>query len=44
MVEPANPKDKPDAAGSGGDPGVSQTDIDALLGAAEGAAAPLGEP
>lgn len=44
MVEPANPKDQPDAAGSGGDPGVNQSDIDALLGAAEEAAAPLGEP
>lgn len=43
MVEP-NPKDQPDAAGSGDNPGVSQTDIDALLGAAEEAAAPSGEP
>ncbi len=44
MVEPANPKDQPDAAGSGGNPGVNQADIDALLGAAEGEAAPLSEP
>ena len=43
MVEP-NPKDQPDAAGSGDNPGVSQSDIDALLGAAEEAAAPSGEP
>lgn len=44
MVEPANPKDQPDAAGSGGDQGVNQSDIDALVGAAEGAAAQLEEP
>ena len=43
MVEP-NPKDQPDAAGSGDNPGVSQSDIDALLGAAEEASAPSGAP
>ncbi len=44
MVDPASPKNEPDADASKGDVGVSQSDIDALLGAAEDQAASLGDP